>query len=212
MSRIKNFKDFCINESGSDDLLFRRHLGDTGATYRDRAKNHYGLGDDPTVLQRTGNFFDKMEERFNRASTIYQTKVEQNRAARPHGGPNTGFEILAGAASVVPSVLKRIFGSTKFEFGKGKEDEINVDLIRHTNDDFVRNELPSIRTEEDLASHIEGLYGKGNTKVGDVPTLDEISRNRANLYYTRERNPNSPVLRPSSTPNQMQPALQPNNY
>jgi hypothetical protein len=208
MTGIKNFKDFCMNESEADDLRFRRHNGDMGATYNDRAKTHYGLGADPTVLQRTGNFFDKMEDRFNNAATIYQTKVEQNRAARPYGGPNTGFEILAGAASVVPSVLKRIFGSTKFEFGKGKEDELNVDLIRHTNDDFIRNELPSIRSEEDLASHIEGLYGKGNTKVGEVPTLDDISRNRANLYYTRERNPGSPVLRPSATPNQMQP----NNY
>ena len=196
MSKIKNFKDFCINESDEDnDLKFRRHLGDSGSTYSDRARNHYGLGNDSTILQRSESFFDRMENRFNKASDIYQSRVQQNRASRTFGGPNTGFQILAGTASIIPNLLKRVFGPTKYEFTKGKEDDIDVDLIRHTNDDFVRNELPSIRTEDDLASHIEGLYGKGGAKVGDSPVLDDIAKNRANLYYTRQQNPSSPVLK-----------------
>jgi hypothetical protein len=194
MSIIKNFKNFCLNES--DDLYFRRHLGDNSSNYVDRSKKYYGLGDDASVLQKTESFFDRMEDRFNRASDIYQNKVNQNRASRPFGGPDTGFEILSGTASLIPNLLKRVFGPTKYDFSKSKREDIDVDLIRHTNNDFIRNELPSIRTEDDLASHIEGLYGRGGVNVGSEPVLDDIARNRANLYYQRQNNPNSPVLRP----------------
>ena len=219
MSKIKNFKEFCLNENESDDIFFRRHYGNNSSSYEDRAKNHYGLGNDATALQKTESFFQRMEDRFNRASASMQGRVQQNRAARQYGGPDTGVELLFGAASVVPSVLKRVFGSTDYNFKKNKEEEVPIDLIRHTNEDFIKNELPSLHSEEDLAKHIEGLYSSGQVKVGQEPLLDDAIKNRVNLFYQKQSNPNSSALKinPSNTPfnqaagNRPQQVLQTNN-
>lgn len=199
MNRIKNFRDFCqINESNdtNDDLFFRRHLGNNASTYDDRAKNHYELGGNPTVLGKVGNFFQKMENRINTAAQIGKQQVRQNRATRTHGGPDTGFEILFGALSVVPNVLKRVFGPTKYEFTKKapSEEKVDVDFIRHTNEDFTKNELPNIKTEDQLADHIGDLYNRGDVVMGQVPVLDDIARNRVNIYYQRQENPSQPIF------------------
>jgi len=199
MYKIKNFKDFCqINESkdSNEELFFRRHLGSNASSYDDRAKNHYDLGDNPTVLQKTKNFFQKMEDRINRAAEIGKEKVRQNRATRVHGGPDTGFEILFGALSVVPNVLKRVFAPTKYEFTKKSpsEDKVDLEFMRHTNEDFTQNELPNIKTEDQLADHIGDLYNRGDVAMGQVPVLDDIARNRVNLYYQHQTNPSQPVF------------------
>jgi len=196
MYKIKNFKDFCqINES-SEDLFFRRHLGNNASTYEDRAKNHYELGSNPTVLQKTRDFFQKMENRINRAAEIGKQQVRQNRSMRTHGGPDTGFEILFGALSVVPNVLKRVFGPTKYEFTKKSpsDEKVDIEFMRHTNEDFAQNELPSIKTEDQLADHIGDLYNRGDVVMGQVPVLDDIARNRVNLYYQHQANPAQPIF------------------
>ena len=200
MSRIKNFNDFCrLNESSEDELFFRRHLGNNASTYNDRAKNHYNLGENPSVLAKVSNFFQKMEDRINRAATIGKTQVRQNRATRTHGGPDTGFEILFGTLSVVPSVLKRVFAPTKYEFKKApSEESVDVEFMRHTNEDFVKNELPNIKTEDQLADHIGELYSRGEVQMGQVPVLDDIAKNRANLYYQHQANPNQPIFQPNN--------------
>lgn len=200
MSKIKNFNDFCrINEASEEDLFFRRHLGNNASTYNDRAKNHYDLGDNPTVLSKVSNFFQKMENRINRAAEIGKNQVRQNRATRTHGGPDTGFEMLFGTLSVVPNVLKRVFAPTKYEFKKAPTEEtVDVDFMRHTNEDFVKNELPNIKTEEQLADHIGGLYNRGEVQMGQVPVLDDIAKNRANLYYQHQANPNQPIFQPNN--------------
>jgi len=200
MTRIKNFKDFCFINESADDLFFRRHLGNTGSTYDSRAKNHYDLGDKPSVLTKTHNFFQRMEDRINRAAEIGKSQVRQNRAARPYGGPDTGFEILFGAVSVIPNVLKRVFAPTKYEFSKkaSSDEAVDVEFIRHTNEDFAKNELPNIKTEDQLADHIGDLYSRGDVRMGEVPVLDDIARNRANLYYQHQENPNQPIFQPNN--------------
>ena len=201
MSRIKNFSDFCrLNEASGDDLFFRRHLGDNASSYKARAKNHYELGNNPTVLSKVSNFFQKMEDRINRAADIGKMQVRQNRATRTHGGPDTGFEMLFGTLSVVPSVLKRVFAPTKYEFTKKapSEDTVDVEFIRHTNEDFTKNELPNIKTEEQLADHIGDMYSRGEVQMGQVPVLDDIAKNRVNLYYQHQANPNQPIFQPNN--------------
>ena len=199
MYKIKNFKDFCsVNESNNEDLWFRRHMGDNASSYSERSKNHYGLGDNPSILAKVSNFFNKMESRISRAAEIGKAQVSQNRASRQFGGPDTGFEILFGALSVVPNVLKRVFAPTKYEFKKApSEEEIDVDFIRHTNEDFVKNELPNIKTEEQLADHLGDLYNRGDVSMGEVPVLDDIARNRANIFYQQKSNPSKPILEPN---------------
>jgi len=199
MSKIKNFNDFCrLNEASNDELFFRRHLGNNASTYNDRARNHYDLGENPTVLSKVSNFFQRMENRINKAAEIGKQQVRQNRASRVNGGPDTGVEILFGGLSVVPSVLKRVFAPTKYEFTKKapSEETVDVEFMRHTNEDFAKNELPNIKTEEQLADHIGDLYSRGDVQMGQVPVLDDIARNRANLYYQHQANPNQPIFQP----------------
>jgi len=201
MNRIKNFNDFCsINESSDDGLFFRKHLGNNSSSYEDRAKNHYGLGNNPTVLSKTREFFQKMEDRINRAAEIGKQQVRQNRSMRTHGGPDTGFELLFGALSVVPNVLKRVFSPTKYEFSKkaSSEETVDLDFMKHTNEDFTKNELPNIKSEEQLADHVGDLYSRGDVRMGQVPVLDDIVRNRVNLYYQHQTNPNQPVFQPNN--------------
>lgn len=196
MSRIKNFRDFCsINESSKEELYFMNHLGRNSSRYEDRAKIHYGLDTNPTVMSKTRNFFQRMEDRINKAAEIGKQQVRQNRASRTYGGPDTGFEILFGALSVVPNILKRVFGPTKYEFTKKRRsEEVDVELIRHTNEDFSKNELPAIKTEDQLADHIGDLYKRGGVQMGEVPVLDDIAKNRVNMYYQKQQNPYQPVL------------------
>jgi hypothetical protein len=141
-----------------------------------------------------------MEDRINRAADIGKMQVRQNRATRTHGGPDTGFEMLFGTLSVVPSVLKRVFAPTKYEFTKKapSEDTVDVEFIRHTNEDFTKNELPNIKTEEQLADHIGDMYSRGEVQMGQVPVLDDIAKNRVNLYYQHQANPNQPIFQPNN--------------
>jgi urocanate hydratase len=197
MRNIKEYRDFCINES--NELFFSRHLGSSGRTYQNRAKNYYDLPEDATVLQKTQNFFQRMEDILNNIAREGQSTVKQNRAIRG-GNLNTGYETLFGIPSVVPAVLKRVFGPTKFEFtrkSQSKED-IDIEFMRHTNEDFVRNELPNIQTEQQLEQNIAELYKKAQVNKGDVPVLDDIGMNRAYLYYTRKKNPNQNIFKPNN--------------
>jgi hypothetical protein len=192
MKNIQLYEKFCISEN--ERLFLTRH--NLPATYDGRVRN-YGLSDNPTILQRTENFFQRMEDRLNRMATIGTSLMQQKRAERG-GGPNTGVEVLFGLPSVVPSVLKRVFGPTKFERIPKKDEQVDVEFIRHTNEDFVKNELPSIKTEKQLEDNVDDLYKRGGVKVGEVPALDDIAKNRANIYYAKQINPNQPVLEPNN--------------
>ena len=194
MRNIKEYRDFCINES--EELYFSKHLGNDAKTYKDRAKNHYNLPEDSTVLQKSHNFFQKMEDKLNNIAKAGQDITAQNRAVRG-GGLDTGYEMLFGLPSIIPGVLKRVFGPTKFEIAKKapvKDDEVDVDFMRHTNDDFAKNELPSIKTEQQLEDNITELYQKAQVNKGQVPALDDIGMNRAYLYYAKQKNPNQPIF------------------
>jgi hypothetical protein len=195
MKNIQLYEKFCISEN--ERLFLTRH--NLPATYDKRVRS-YGLSDNPTILQRTENFFERMEDRLNKMARIGSSLMQQKRADRGPGGegPNTGVEVLFGLPSVVPSVLKRIFGPTKFERIPKKDEQVDVEFIRHTNEDFVKNELPSIKTEKQLEDNVDDLYKRGGVKVGEVPALDDIAKNRANIYYAKQINPNQPVLEPNN--------------
>ena len=198
MRNIKEYRDFCINES--EELIFGRHLGNDAKTYGDRAKNHYNLPEDASILQKTKSFFEYIENKLNNIAQAGQDITRQNRAVRG-GGLNTGYEILFGLPSIVPGVLKRVFGPTKYEISKrvpDKDEDVDVEFMRHTNEDFANNELPNIKTEDQLADHVGDLYNRGEVRMGEVPVLDDIVRNRVNIYYQNQANPNNPILQPNN--------------
>ena len=113
MRNLKIYEQFCLDEN--EQIFFSRHNMPT--KYKERAKKSYNLSDHPSVLQRTHNFFQGMEDRINNMARIGKGYQQQRRAERG-GGPNTGVESLFGIASVVPNVLKRVFGPSKFEIAK----------------------------------------------------------------------------------------------
>lgn len=163
-------------------------------TYSDRSRQ-YGLSSDATILQKTENFFQGMEDRIN-AMASYMTSAQQLKRSARGGGPDTGIELLFGLPSVVPSVLKRVFAPTKASYnnkwegikfnkvGKGDKTE-DLNFIKHTNNEFIKDELPNINSETDLRNNVESLYKRGGVKPGEDPILDDIARNRANMYFQK---------------------------
>lgn len=190
MKNIQLYEEFCINEASKS--FFKKY--GLPEKYKDRAKE-YGVSTNPSVLGKVSNFFRSMEDRVNAMASIGSSYQQQRRAARG-GGPNTGFETLFGLASVVPNVLKRVFGPTDYEIGKGitSDEQVDPKFVRHVNDVFIKKDLPAIRSERQLGDHIAELYKKAGVRMGNVPTLDDIARNRANLYFEREINPNQPIF------------------
>lgn len=190
MENLDNYRNFLLNESSSD------FFGKRGMSkkYSDRNKA-VGLSGNPSILRKMYDFFNRMEDRINRMAE--QGKMYQQQRRSERGGKfNTGVETLFGAASVVPNVLKRVFGPNEFELAKRvtSDEAIDLDLLRHTNERFVKNELPKIKTEKQLETNIEELYQRGGVKFKQSPALDEITRNRVASFYQREMNPNTPIL------------------
>ena len=194
MKNILLYEKFCLNEQ--EKIYFRRH---NMSTYYNQRAREYNISENPTILGRVGNFFGRMEDRLSRMAEVGK-QLAQSRRMERGGGPDTGYEALFGLTTIVPGVLKRIFGPTKYEFTRKSGDDVNLELMRHTNEDFVREDLPTIKSETQLEAHVDDLYKRGGIKPGEHPVLDDIARNRANLYYEREINPNSPLVNPTMQP------------
>lgn len=190
MKNLSNYKEFLLNESYGNYFLDKK----MSKKYPERAKS-VGLTDNPTILKKVYDFFNGMEERINKMADLGKTYQDQRRSERG-GKLNTGIESLFGAASVVPNVLKRVFGPTNYSIGKkiNSDESVDLDLLRHTNQEFIKNELPRIKTKNQLETNLEELYQRGGVKVKQSPILDEIARNRSTAYYMREMNPNSPIF------------------
>lgn len=186
MKNIQGYQEFSINES-SQEYFIKNNLP---VKYRERVKRiDPNLSNNPRVMSKVRNFFQKWEDRISSMGE-YGTQYQQMRRAERGGGPNTGIESLFGISSIVPNILKRVFGPTKAKFGKVPDDDaVDVNFMRHTNEDFARSELPKIKTEEELANNIGGMYKKAGVNRGDSPILDEILKNRANMYYARDIDP-----------------------
>ena len=60
---------------------------------------------------------------------------------------------------------------------------------------ILANDGISDDAKKQLEDNVADLYQKGGVKRGQSPVLDDIARNRANLYYTREKNPNQPIFK-----------------
>jgi len=190
MKNIQNYREFRLNESVNS--FYPRY--NYPSRYRERAKELYNLPTNPTVLDKVHNFFQKMETRIDNMAYM-GASAQQSRRAERGGGPNTGIESLFGIAAVVPSVLKRIFGPTADAVEKNPENkEEYLKFMRHTNDEFYKNELPKIKSEPQFETHIEDYYKKAGIKRGVNPTVDEVARNKANIFFSKQMNPNSVIL------------------
>lgn len=190
MKNIQLYEEFCLNES-SKSFFKKRGMPEN---YKDRAKA-YGLSDNPSILGKVSNFFQKIEDRINNMAMVGKG-LQQSRRAERGGGPNTGIEALFGVASVVPNVLKRVFGPNNFELGRSinSDDQVDLEFMKHVNDDYIKRDLPKIRSEKQLEDNVSDLYQKAGVVRGKVPALDDIADNRANLFYSREMNPNQPIF------------------
>ena len=193
MKNIQLYEHFCLSESSKS---FFRNKG-LPEKYKDRAKL-YGVSANPGILGKVSNFFNKAENRINNMANAGKGLQQSRRGERIAGGQgfNTGIEALFGIASVVPNVLKRVFGPSDYELGKSisSDDQVDIEFIRHTNDNFIKKDLPKIRSERQLEDNIYDLYRKAGVSRGKSPALDDIADNRANLYYTRETSPNQPIF------------------
>lgn len=186
MKNIQEYQEFCLNESSA--IFYQRHNMPT--TYKERARKSYNLSDNPTVLTNVGNFFQKMEDKFTDVGN-YMAQAQKLRRAERGGGPDTGVEALYGLFSLAPNILKKVFGPTKASFKNQipSDKEVNLEFMRHTNEDFVKKDLPNIKTEDQMIAHVNDIYKKAGVKPKQSPVLDDIVRNRLNIYYDNQINP-----------------------
>lgn len=154
--------------------------------YYDRAKL-YGI-DIPgnTFLSKVSDFLGSFESYLDKFAESFSTQMKSRRSERG-GGPDTGIESVLKLFSAVPGVLKRVFGPSIVKYKGGDKDEISLDLMRHTNDVYTENDLPKIKTQRDLTKNLAELYKKAGYKPGQNPVIDEIARNRASIYFSRNR-------------------------
>jgi hypothetical protein len=192
MKNIIEYENYVLNESN----VLRHTKRWTPENYTERASSYRGISTDPGILSKVGGFFQKMEDRLNAMSSYGQQIAQSKRAERPPSKFNTGYELLYGLPSVIPGVLKRVFGGTNYDYKNvfADENKIGLDFVRHTNEEFVKRELPGIKNKDQLYRNIENLYRKGNVKPGQNLVLDEIARNRANLFYQYQQNPQSVIM------------------
>ena len=157
MKNIQEYNEYILNESSN--LFFQRH--NYPKKYNERVKKiDPKLSNDPRVLSKVKNFFQKMEDKIE-SIAYYGKQLQQLRRAERGGGPNTGIEVLFGLPSIVPNILKKVFGPTEVRWGRiPQDDEIDINFIRHMNEDFVKNELPYIRNEANLQDNILKIYKK----------------------------------------------------
>ena len=190
MNNIISYERFSLNEK--IDWYDRAKLS---ANYQDRARE-YGLPADATVMAKTENFFQKVEDRLNYMATSAAQLQSQRRSERGPSEFGTGIESTYGLVSVVPAVLKRIFAPTDasytnkwggIQYDKMNDEDVNVDFMRHTNNEFMAKELPHLQSEDQLQSHVDNLYKKAKVKPGEVPAVDDIAKNRINMFYTANK-------------------------
>lgn len=191
MNNIISYDKFSLNEK--IDWYERAKLS---RSYQDRARE-YGLPADATVMAKAENFFQKMEDRLNYMATSagqYQDLRRSERGGNTEFG--TGIESTYGLVSVVPGVLKRIFAPTDasysnkwggIQYDNMKDEDVNLEFMRHTNNEFIEKELPKIKSEEELQNNIESIYKRGGVKPGEVPAVDDIAKNRINMYYSTNK-------------------------
>lgn len=150
-----------------------------------RYKNQVSsLSQDSSILKKTEDFFQRMENRINKMAD-YASSLQKQRRSERGGGLDTGIESIFGLPSIVPSIFKKIFGPTQFNLKKNDEKE--EEEIMKINNDFVNKDLPSISNERDLESYIESLYKKLDTKPGKNKKIDNLVKNRINLFYSNKR-------------------------
>jgi hypothetical protein len=51
----------------------------------------------------------------------------------------------------------------------------------------MAKELPHLQSEAQLQSHVDDLYKKAQVKPGEVPAVDDIAKNRINMFYTANK-------------------------
>ena len=190
MNNIISFERFSLNEK--IDWYDKAKLS---RSYQDRARE-YGLPADATVMAKTQNFFQKAEDRLNYMATSAGQLQDQRRTERGASTFGTGIETTYGLVSVVPAVLKRIFAPSDasytnkwggIQYDKMKEEDVNLEFMKHTNNEFMAKELPHLQSEAQLQSHVDDLYKKAQVKPGEVPAVDDIAKNRINMFYTANK-------------------------
>lgn len=183
MQNLLEYESFY--EAKKEDLFFARH--NMPSNYADRARS-YGIPiPGNSILTKVYNFLGGFENYLDRFASAYSSTMKQRRAERG-GGPNTGIESIFKLFSAVPGVLKRIFGPSVMKYKGAEKDQVSLELMRHTNEVYMKEDLPKIKNQGDLARNLADLYQKAGVKPKQNPALDEIARNRATIYFSKHPN------------------------
>jgi hypothetical protein len=152
------------------------------------------------------NFFRGLQNRFEGFDQFYKTNIAVKRDPKYGGGViDTGLGWLIGkTGSLATELMAKIFEPGKFASlsGKGllapKDPSADVSQIRSSkdvkpehhrllNDQFVKNDLPTISNDDQMKDYIFNYYKKIGVPPGNNKVADDVAATYATTYYNNKR-------------------------
>jgi len=143
---------------------------------------------DETMTGWLYNFFSNLSSKFKAFAQFYHDSSYKDSFGKPI---DSGLGWLIGTTgSIASEVAAKIFKPSDVfkRNGKGilgslstpsKGSEVTAEHQRLLNKDFIDNDLPSIKSEQDLTNWSAKKYSKFGVKPGDEPFFDQMIKNNA---------------------------------
>lgn len=150
------------------------------------------------------NFFRSFQNRFENFDSFYKSNIAVKRSGG--GTIDTGLGWLIGkTGSAATGVLAKIFEPGKFAslsgqglLGPKSPSETGISGIKSSkdvrpehhrllNDEFVKNDLPSIKNDDQMKDYIFNYYKNLGTPPGKNKVADEVAATYASTYYNNKQ-------------------------
>lgn len=145
------------------------------------------------------NFFRSMQNRFENFNNYYRSNIAMKRTDGT--AIDTGLGWLIGkSGSLATDVMSKIFEPGKFAglSGQGllakKSGEkglsaknVTPEHHRLLNDEFVKNDLPGIKNDDQMKDYIFGYYKKIGVPPGNNKVADDVAATYASTYYNNKK-------------------------
>lgn len=143
---------------------------------------------DETMTGWLYNFFNNLSAKFKEFERVYTANSYKDSFGKPI---DSGLGWLIGTTgSIASDVAAKIFKPSDVFKRNGKgilgslkspesDADVTVDHQRLMNKDFVDNDLPNIKSEDDMANWAARQYSKNGLKPKEKPWFDQMVKNAA---------------------------------
>jgi hypothetical protein len=146
---------------------------------------------DETMTGWLYNFFNNLSAKFKEFERVYTANSYKDSFGKPI---DSGLGWLIGTAgSMASNVAAKVFKPSDVFKRNGKgilgslkspetDADVTVDHQRLMNKDFIDNDLPNIKSENDMANWAARQYSKNGIRPNERPFFDQMVRNAAVSY------------------------------